>query len=589
MPRKLYAYAVAALALIAAPATSQQASDTTAPEAATQASTLAATAKLVTAKSYMVAAANPIAAATGAEILKQGGSAIDAAVAVQTVLGLVEPQSSGLGGGAFLVYYDAGRKRLITLDGRETAPQRATPKLFLDKDGQPMEFMDAVVGGRSVGTPGTVRLLQEAHNRYGRVAWTRLFEPAAALAEAGFAVSPRLAALIAEEGDALKTFEATKDYFFDAGGAPLKAGAILKNPAYAATLRAIAEGGANAFYTGPIAEAIVDTVRMAAGNPGVLVLNDLAAYRVRERDPVCMTYRAFDVCGMGPPSSGAVAVGQTLGMIENFDIKGLGRDNPQSWRIIGDAQRLAFADRGRYLADTDFVPAPIKGLLQKDYLGKRAALLDGDRALADDAVKAGEPEWDHALLFGRDTALELPSTSHFVIVDRDGNVVSMTTTIENGFGSRLMTGGFLLNNELTDFSFTTHDNGVPVANRVEPGKRPRSSMAPTIVMKDGRPLLAIGSPGGSQIIGYVTQALIAYIDWGMDVSQIVAMPHLLNRFGTFEIEAGTDAEKLAGPLQALGYEVKIGDMSSGLHAIEITKEGLKGSADPRREGVAVGE
>lgn len=585
MPRKLYAYAVAALALIAAPATAQQASDMTAPEAATQ----NATANLVTAKTYLVAAANPIAAATGAEILKQGGSAIDAAVAVQTVLGLVEPQSSGLGGGAFLVYYDAGRKRLVTLDGRETAPQRATPKLFLDKDGQPMEFTDAVVGGRSVGTPGTVRLLQEAHNRYGRVAWTRLFEPAAALAEAGFAVSPRLAALIAEEGDGLKTFEATKDYFFDAGGTPLKAGAILKNPAYAATLRAIAEGGANAFYTGPIAEAIVDTVRMAAGNPGVLVLNDLAAYRVRERDPVCISYRAFDVCGMGPPSSGAVAVGQTLGMIENFDIKGLGRDNPQSWRIIGDAQRLAFADRGRYLADTDFVPAPIKGLMQKDYLGKRAALLDGDRALADDAVKAGEPEWDHALLFGRDTAIELPSTSHFVIVDRDGNVVSMTTTIENGFGSRLMTGGFLLNNELTDFSFTTHDNGVPVANRVEPGKRPRSSMAPTIVMKDGRPLLAIGSPGGSQIIGYVTQALIAYIDWGMDVSQIVAMPHLLNRFGTFEIEAGTDAEKLAGPLEALGYEVKIGDMSSGLHAIEITKEGLKGSADPRREGVAVGE
>lgn len=585
MPRKLYAYAVAALALIAAPATAQQASDMTAPEAATQ----NATANLVTAKTYLVAAANPIAAATGAEILKQGGSAIDAAVAVQTVLGLVEPQSSGLGGGAFLVYYDAGLKRLVTLDGRETAPQRATPKLFLDKDGQPMEFTDAVVGGRSVGTPGTVRLLQEAHNRYGRVAWTRLFEPAAALAEAGFAVSPRLAALIAEEGDGLKTFEATKDYFFDAGGTPLKAGAILKNPAYAATLRAIAEGGANAFYTGPIAEAIVDTVRMAAGNPGVLVLNDLAAYRVRERDPVCISYRAFDVCGMGPPSSGAVAVGQTLGMIENFDIKGLGRDNPQSWRIIGDAQRLAFADRGRYLADTDFVPAPIKGLMQKDYLGKRAALLDGDRALADDAVKAGEPEWDHALLFGRDTAIELPSTSHFVIVDRDGNVVSMTTTIENGFGSRLMTGGFLLNNELTDFSFTTHDNGVPVANRVEPGKRPRSSMAPTIVMKDGRPLLAIGSPGGSQIIGYVTQALIAYIDWGMDVSQIVAMPHLLNRFGTFEIEAGTDAEKLAGPLEALGYEVKIGDMSSGLHAIEITKEGLKGSADPRREGVAVGE
>ncbi|SOC39549.1 gamma-glutamyltransferase 1 [Rhizobium subbaraonis] len=584
MQRNLFACALAALVL-ATPARSQQASDATAPEA----STTTSTARLVTAKSYMVAAANPIAAATGAEVLKQGGSAIDAAVVVQTMLGLVEPQSSGLGGGAFLVYYDAGRKRLTTLDGRETAPQMATPKLFLDKDGQPLEFMDAVVGGRSVGTPGTVRLLQEAHNRWGRQDWKRLFEPAAALADAGFSVSPRLAALIAEAGDGLKKYEATKNYFFDTSGAPLKTGSLLKNPAYAETLRLIGERGADAFYTGRIAEAIVDTVRMAAGNPGVLVLNDLADYRVRERQPVCITYRALEVCGMGPPSSGAVAVGQTLGMIENFDIKGLGPDNPQSWRIIGDAQRLAFADRSRYLADTDFVPAPIKGLMEKDYLGKRAAQLDGDKALGGDAVQAGEPDWDHALLFGRDRSIELPSTSHFVIVDREGNVVSMTTTIENGFGSRLMTGGFLLNNELTDFSFETHDNGVPIANRVEPGKRPRSSMSPTIVMKDGKPLLAIGSPGGSQIIGYVTQALIAYIDWGKDVSQIVAMPHLLNRFGTFEIEAGTDAEKLADPLKALGYEVKIGDMNSGLQAIEITADGLKGSADPRREGIAIGE
>lgn len=585
MQVKIFACAMAAVLLLCLPARSQQASDSAAPEQATK----TATAKVVTAKSYMVAAANPVAAATGAEILAQGGSAIDAAVVVQTILGLVEPQSSGLGGGAFLVYYDAGKKRLTTLDGRETAPQRATPQLFLDKDGQPLEFFDAVVGGRSVGTPGTVRLLQEAHNRYGALDWKTLFEPAAALADAGFAVSPRLAALIAAEGDKLKTYEKTKAYFFDAAGAPLKAGTILKNPDYAETLREIARNGADAFYTGPIAEAIVDTVRMAAKNPGVLTLDDLAIYRVRERSPVCIAYRVLEVCGMGPPSSGAIAVGQTLGMIENFDIKGLGRDSPQNWRIIGDAQRLAFADRGRYLADTDYVPAPIKGLVEKEYLGKRAALLDGERALGKDAVKAGEPEWDHALLFGRDASLELPSTSHFVIVDQKGNVVSMTTTIENGFGSRLMTNGFLLNNELTDFSFETHDNGVPIANRVEPGKRPRSSMAPTIVMKNGKPLLAIGSPGGSQIIGYVTQALIAYIDWGMDVGQIVSMPHLLNRFGTFEIEAGTDAEKLAKPLQDLGYDVKIGEMNSGLQAIEITADGLKGSADPRREGAAIGK
>ena len=579
---------IAALSLLLMTATSafaQQASDTIAPERATG----LAAASVATAKDHMVAAAHPLAAAAGEKVLAEGGSAIDAMVAVQTVLGLVEPQSSGLGGGAFLVYYDAEAKRVVTLDGRETAPMEATPKLFLDKTGQPLDFFDAVVGGRSVGTPGTVMLLQQAHNRWGRKPWKDLFTPAETLAREGFAVSPRLAGLIAAEGERLKTFEATATYFFGADGAPLKAGAVLKNPAYAETLATIAKGGAQAFYSGPIAEGIVDTVRMSGRNAGVLSLEDLANYRVKERRPVCARYRALDICGMGPPSSGAVAIGEMLGMLENFDLKALGKDNPESWRLIGDAQRLAFADRERYLADTDFVPAPIEGLLDKTYLGERAKLLDGEKALGDDAVTAGRPEWDHAFNFGRDAALELPSTSHFVIVDKAGNVVSMTTTIENGFGSRLMTGGFLLNNELTDFSFKTHDEGAPVANRVEPGKRPRSSMSPTIVLKDGKPLLAIGSPGGSQIIGYVAQALVAYIDWGMDIGDVVAMPHLINRFGPYEIEAGTDAEKLAGPLKALGYEVKPGEMNSGLHAIELTEGGMRGAADPRREGVAVGK
>ncbi|MEB2846141.1 gamma-glutamyltransferase [Rhizobiales bacterium RZME27] len=566
-------------------ALAQQASDTTAPERATGTTT----AKRVEAKNFMVAAANPLAAEAGRNVIAKGGNAIDAMVAVQTVLGLVEPQSSGLGGGAFLVYYDAASKKLTTFDGREKAPMQATPKLFLDEQGQPLKFMDAVVGGRSVGTPGTVRLLEDVHKRYGKAEWAGLFASAEKLATNGFEVSPRLASLIATEGDKLKKYEGPRDYFFDRSGAPLKAGTVLKNPAYAETLSAIAKGGADAFYKGPIAEAIVKTVREAADNPGVLSLADFENYGIKEREPACLTYRALDVCGMGPPSSGGVAIGQMLGMMENFDLKGFGPDNVQSWRILGDAQRLAFADRERYVADTDFVPLPIKGLMEKTYLGERAKLLDGDKALAKDAVKAGEPEWDHALLFGRDAALEMPSTSHFVIVDKGGNVLSMTTTIENGFGARLMTNGFLLNNELTDFSFKTHDNGLPVANRVEPGKRPRSSMAPTIVMKDGKPLLAIGSPGGSQIIGYVAQALVAYIDWGMPVEQIVAQPHLINRFGTYDIEAGTTAEKFAEPLKALGYEVKAGEMNSGLHAIEITGSGLVGSADPRREGVAVGE
>ncbi|KQO77154.1 gamma-glutamyltransferase [Rhizobium sp. Leaf262] len=572
-------------ALVAGSVQAQQASDKQAPERATGTTT----ASRVEAKNFMVAAANPLAAEAGRQIIAKGGNAIDAMVAVQTVLGLVEPQSSGLGGGSFLVYYDAANKKLTTFDGRETAPMEATPKLFLDEKGQPLKFMDAVVGGRSVGTPGTVRLLSDVHKTYGKLEWAELFKPAEMLATDGFKVSPRLASLIASEGDRLKKYEGPRGYFYDQSGAPLKAGAVLKNPAYAETLKTIATHGPDAFYKGPIAEAIVKTVREASGNPGVLSLADLANYRTREREPVCVSYRALDICGMGPPSSGAVAVGQILGTLENFDVKSLGPDNVQSWRLLGDAQRLAFADRERYLADPDFTPLPIKGLLRKDYLGGRAMLLDGDKALAADDVKAGEPEWDHALNFGRGPALELPSTSHFVIVDKQGNVLSMTTTIESGFGSRLMTNGFLLNNELTDFSFKTHDGSLPVANRVEPGKRPRSSMAPTIVMKDGKPLLAIGSPGGSQIIGYVAQALVAYIDWGLPVEKIVAQPHLINRFGTYDIEAGTDAERFSEPLKALGYEVKAGEMNSGLHAIEITGSGLVGSADPRREGVAVGE
>lgn len=571
--------------LLAGPAVAQQASDLLAPER----STGTKTASRVETRNFMVAAANPLAAEAGKKVIAEGGNAIDAMVAVQTVLGLVEPQSSGLGGGSFLVYYDAEKNRMTTFDGRETAPMEATPKLFLDGSGQPMKFMDAVIGGRSVGTPGTVRLLADVHEKLGTKPWPDLLKPAETLATDGFAVSPRLASLIAAEGDRLKKNDQARTYFFDAAGAPLKAGTILKNPDYAQTLTTLAQQGADAFYSGPLAQSIVKTVREAAGNPGVLSLPDLANYRIKEREPVCAAYRGLDICGMGPPSSGAVAIGQMLGILENFDIKALGPDNVESWRMIGDAQRLAFADRERYVADPDFTPLPIKGLLSKTYLGTRASLMDGGRALDGAAVKAGEPEWDHALLFGRGPTLEMPSTSHFVIVDKQGNVVSMTTTIESGFGSRLMTNGFLLNNELTDFSFKTHDGALPVANRVEPGKRPRSSMAPTIVMKDGKPLLAIGSPGGSQIIGYVAQALVAYIDWGMPVEQIVAQPHLISRFGTYDIEAGTDAEKFAAPLKALGYDVKAGEMNSGLHAIEITGTGLVGSADPRREGVAVGD
>lgn len=563
-----------------------QAADAIQPEQASSASVK----RLVAADKQMVAAANPLAAEAGLEILRQGGNAVDAMVTVQLVLGLVEPQSSGLGGGAFLVYFDAGAGKLTSFDGRETAPAAATPKLFLDDAGQPLEFYDAVVGGRSVGTPGTVKLIVETHARYGKLPWKNVVQPAIDLARSGFAVSQRLNELVAEDKERLGRFAATRDYFFGADGEPLPVGTLLKNEAYAETLEAIAEKGAEGFYDGPIAQAIVEAVQNATDNPGRLALSDLAAYRVVERAPVCVDYRQFDVCGMGPPSSGALTVGQILGLIAPYDIAGLGPESPKAWRLIGDASRLAFADRGRYMADIDFVPMPLKGLLDETYLNERSKLLAGEDALAKDAVEPGLPPWDHAMLMGDDAAIELPSTSHFAIVDAAGNVVSMTTTIENGFGSRLMTRGFLLNNELTDFSFKSHDDeGRPIANAVAPGKRPRSSMAPTIVMRAGKPFIAIGSPGGSRIIGYVAQTLIGMIDWEMDVQEAIAMPHLVNGFGTFDVEEGTAAEALAQPLRDLGFEVEARELTSGLHGIVIGSDGLQGGADPRREGVAVGD
>ncbi|WP_299865655.1 gamma-glutamyltransferase [uncultured Roseobacter sp.] len=585
------------LAFLAATAVhAQQAADAVQPEAATQGAFQAISPEVaaaleakfagtpVTAENWMVAAANPWAVKAGADVLAKGGTAADALVAVQAMLGLVEPQSSGLGGGAFLVYFDAETGTLTTLDGRETAPLAATPRLFQDGEGEPLGFFDAVVGGLSVGTPGTPALMEEAHLRWGALEWAELLAPAIERANEGFEVSPRLAGLVEGDAERLGRFGTTADYFLP-GGTPLAAGDLLKNPAYAETLQAMADDGARAFYTGDIAADIVSTVQQAEGNPGVLSTVDLSIYAVKERAPVCVSYRAHDVCGMGPPSSGALTVGQILGMLDTYDLSA-GPDDVEVRRLMGDAARLAFADRGRYMADSDFVPVPTEGLVDQTYLAGRAALLAGDDALPE--VAPGTPEFDHALNWADDASIELPSTSHFVIVDAAGNVASMTTTIENGFGSRLMVRGFLLNNELTDFSFRSHVDGVPVANRVEPGKRPRSSMAPTIVMKDGAPALAIGSPGGSRIIGYVAQSIIAYLDWGLDVQQALAVPHAVNRFGKYDVEEGTSAEALAEPLTALGYEVGSRALTSGLHAIAIG-DGLQGGADPRREGIALGQ
>ncbi|WP_299689123.1 gamma-glutamyltransferase [uncultured Tateyamaria sp.] len=586
-----------ALTLIANAAIAQETADAVQPEGSTSGSAAvlseaAAAAQAakdagtpVSAQSYMVVAANPLAVQAGVDVLAEGGTAADAMVAVQAVLGLVEPQSSGLGGGAFLVWYDAARGALTTLDGRETAPLAATPRLFQDDAGEPLKFFDAVVGGRSVGTPGTPALLEALHERWGNQPWAGLFDDAIDLADGGFAVSPRLAGLVERDAERLSRFADTSAYFLP-GGTPLQVGDTLTNTAYAQTLRAIAASGTDAFYTGQIAADIVATVAGADGNPGVLSELDLAVYRVKERAPVCAAYRGHDVCGMGPPSSGALTVGQILGMLDSYDLAALGAENPESWRLIGDASRLAFADRGRYMADSDFVPMPTAGLVDPAYLAERAGLLSGDAALAE--VSPGAPAFDHALNWADDESIELPSTSHISIVDSFGNVASMTTTIENAFGSRLMTNGFLLNNELTDFSFRTQSDGVPIANALAPGKRPRSSMSPTIVMKDGAPVLAVGSPGGSRIIGYTAKTIIAHLDWGMDVQQAVDLPHAVNRFGTYDVEAGTTATELAPALEAMGYEVNMRDLTSGLHAIAIG-DGLQGGADPRREGIALGD
>lgn len=589
---------IAGLILGATTVFAQEAADTVAPEGAgatgpfagvSEAARAALDAKAagqpVEVSDWMVAAANPHAVEAGARVLAEGGTAADAMVAVQAVLGLVEPQSSGIGGGAFLVWYDANSGAITTLDGRETAPLAATPTLFQDENGEPLKFFDAVVGGRSVGTPGTPALMAEAHAKWGNRDWASLFSEAIALAEGGFPVSPRLASLVANDAERLSRFASTRDYFLP-GGTPLAEGDMLVNPGYADTMRKIAALGVAPFYTGEIAQDIVATVRTAPGNPGVLSMTDLGIYQVKERPAVCAVYRAHDVCGMGPPSSGALTVGQILGMLDSYDLAALGAESPEAWRLIGDASRLAFADRGRYMADSDYVPVPTEGLVDPAYLAARAALLDTDTALAD--VAPGAPEFDHALNWADDESIELPSTSHISIVDSHGNALSMTTTIENGFGSRLMVRGFLLNNELTDFSFRTHREGVPIANRLEPGKRPRSSMAPTIVLQDGAPVLVVGSPGGSRIIGYVAKTIIAHLDWGMDPQAAIAMPHLVNRFGTYDVEEGTAAEAFVAPLTELGFEVNARGLTSGLHAIAVG-ETLIGGADPRREGIALGQ
>jgi gamma-glutamyltranspeptidase / glutathione hydrolase len=554
-----------------------------APPSAPEASTGRTAKKAGTATRDMVAAANPLAAEAGRQILASGGSAVDAAVTVQLVLNLVEPQSSGLGGGAFMLHWDGAN--LVTLDGRETAPAAAKPDRFLAPDGKPKKFYDAVVGGLSVGVPGTLRLLETAHKRWGKLPWAQVIDPAAKLAEEGFAVSPRLNGLLAKE-EHLGKDGLARAYFYEADGTPKAVGTVLKNPAFAGALRAIAAKGADAFYTGEIAQDIVATTTSHPTNPGDLTLEDLKSYKVEERAPVCGAYRTYRICGMGPPSSGAVAVQQILGILETRDMAAL-KPGPEAAHFLSEAGRLAYADRALFLADPAFVNVPVRGLTDPGYLKSRAALVDPVKSMG--KAKPGDPPFQKTFRWGASDGVEY-GTSHISIVDRNGNAVSMTTTIEDGFGARLMTkAGFLLNNELTDFSFAVEEDGKPVANRVEGGKRPRSSMAPTIVLDGSGKLHAVvGSPGGSLIINYVAKTLVGILDWKLDPQVAVDLPNFGSRNGPTELEKGTEAEAWTAALQAKGHEVRAIEQNSGIQAIVVTPTGLVGGADSRREGVAIG-
>ncbi|MGZ3180923.1 MAG: gamma-glutamyltransferase [Telluria sp.] len=548
-----------------------------------------------TAKKFMVAAANPLAVEAGYEILKQGGSALDAAIATQLVLTLVEPQSSGIGGGAFMLYFDGAK--VHAYDGRETAPAAADEHLFQDKNGKPLSRIEGIVGGRSTGAPGVLRMLEMTHKRYGKLPWKALFEPAIRLCEQGFHVSPRLNGLLTWDKYIRKDPVAAA-YFYDKNGQPWPVGHLLKNPALAATFKEIANGGADAFYKGRIAQDIERKVHTHPTNPGLLTAADIAGYQPRERTPVCSDYKAWTVCGMPPPSSGGIAVAQMLGILENKDIRPYapvnGQLSAQAIHLFSEAGRLAYADRNKYAADTDFVPLPgrgVEGLIDKGYLAQRAALI-GEKSMG--KAPAGHPP-GMQVAWGTDNAIETPSTSHMVVVDGNGQGLSMTTTVEDAFGSRQMVDGFILNNQLTDFSFDSVDADGPVANRVQAGKRPRSAMSPSIVFDKAskKLVLAVGSPGGPAIINYVAKVLVGTLDWGLNVQQAINLPNIGSMNGPTLIEERREPQAVIDALVARGHKVQQVEFNSGLHGIQrmsVNGQDLWfGGADPRREGIAKGD
>ena len=557
------------------------------------------------AEHHMAAAANPLAAEAGREMLRQGGSAIDAAIAMQAVLTLVEPQSSGIGGGAFIMLWDG--KNVQAYDGRETAPAGATERLFLKADGMPMAFTDAQIGGRSVGTPGVLRALEMAHKKSGHLQWAKLFEPAIRLSEQGFAISPRLHSLIAADRFIVQSPEMAA-YFLNADGSPKATGTLLKNPALAAVFKRIAKEGPDALYHGAIADEIARKVQ-GNHNAGSLSVADLKGYSAKERAPLCTDYKQWKICGMPPPSSGGIAVAQILGTLQALQTRdprlaiapmtpnkstspaGL-EPTPEAVHLIAEAGRLAFADRALYVADADFTPVPVAGLVAPNYLARRAALI-GERSMG--VAKPGQPEGVQVAYAPDRSPLRI-STSQVVAVDDQGGAVSMTTTVEAAFGSHVMVQGFLLNNQMTDFSFIPEENGQPVANRVQPGKRPRSAMAPTLVFdrNSGELLATVGSPGGSQIIEYVSKSLVAMLDWKLDPQAAISLPNFGSRNGATELETGLFSPALKQALKDKGHALSEIDMTSGVQAIVRTRDAqgkvsLSGGADPRREGEALGD
>ncbi len=534
----------------------------------------------------MVSAADPRAAEAGRWILNQGGNAADAAIAIQIALTVVEPQSSGIGGGGFFVYHDQKSGRVFTYDGREKAPDSASPRWFFGPDGKPLPYRQAIPGGKSVGVPGNIRMMALAHSRHGRLPWAKLFEPAIRLARDGFALTPRGRNAIVNSRDLAGLSEWGRANLFGPDGEAKPVGTVMRNPELARLLENVASRGPDYFYVGPAAEALVRTVRGAPRNPSTMVVGDLAAYEAKERPPVCAPYRGYRICGMGPPSSGATTVYATLKQLERFDLRGLGKDNPVAWHLIGNSMRLAFADRDAYLADPDFVPVPVAGLMDPAYLRSRSMLISTDRAI--DKAVAGRPAGAPRVTAG--LVNEVPSTSHMAAADGSGNVASVTSTIEGAWGSGLTVNGMFLNNELTDFSIVPELDGAPVANRVEGGKRPRSSMSPTIVYgPDGKVRLAVGAAGGPTIIAQVAKAIIAVIDWDLSAQEAIALPTLFAPGDSLMVERGTSLEAMIPALQALGN--KAAPMNPGFkaNAIEWVNGGWRGGADPRSEGVALAQ